>query len=65
MKTIIEQLPVGQVTDNPFRSDSVSMGTQLSEELFFMHMHFPREPLKNGAYLYNIKTGERFAVSIV
>ena len=62
--TKIKKIENGNITQNPFHEDDFSMGTQLSEELFFMHMNFPREPLKKGAYIYNIKTGERFSISI-
>lgn len=42
---------------NPFHYDMISMGTQLSSELYLMHYNHPGTPLK-GAYLVNVNTGE-------
>ena len=45
MKTKIEQIENGTITENPFWEDYENMGTQLSKELFFMHTHHPQDNL--------------------
>jgi len=63
MKTTIAKIEDGKITENPFWEDHYNMGTQLSNELWLMHEHFVDKPFMS-AYLYNIKTGERFRVCI-
>jgi hypothetical protein len=67
-KTTFTKMEDGAITTNPFKEDLMSMGTQLSKELWFMSCNHADQSLTierlGFPYLYNIDTGERISITI-